>query len=236
VVGIPAGLVVRHVARRAIGGRSGELAVHVALRTCDCDVRSGEREPGQGVVIELRSGPLHGGVAGLARIWESGGGMARICCISKISKVTRCAIGRRAGILSSDVTLSTGDCNVRTSERELGQSVVIEFGAVPACSGVTGTAFAREPGGDMVRIRAGVVVLGVAGIAGCTGALELSANVAGRAVERCVRSSESKAGEAQVIELGTAPTVEGMAIRAGDPEAEGDVIGILSCAVLVYVT
>lgn len=53
---------VRHVAARALQGRSGELVVDMALRADKRDVRARQGELGGGVVIEFRAIPVGGRV------------------------------------------------------------------------------------------------------------------------------------------------------------------------------
>lgn len=228
-------LEIRHVTGSAVGRRPSKLAINMTLGTGDVDVSAGQGKLRQRVVIELRSCPLCSRVAALAGGGEPGGGVARIRRIPEICHVARGAIGGRAFELAVHMTLAAGDGDVCTGERELSECVVIELGTSPACGGVARTAFAWEAGRDVVRIGRCVVVLGVAGVAGSAGALELSANVAGHAVEAGVRSGKCEAGKPRVVELGSAPTIEGMAIGTGGTEAQRDVVWILGGPELSYV-
>jgi hypothetical protein len=87
VIRVPGGLEIRHVTGGAIGGGPGELAVHVALRASNIHVSAGQSELSQRIVIELRAGPLHGGMAALAGGREAGGSVIRIFRVPEIRNV-----------------------------------------------------------------------------------------------------------------------------------------------------
>jgi hypothetical protein len=106
------------------------------------------------------------------------------------------------------VALRAGDTDVLSGERKLCECVVIELCTSPTRGGVARSAFARKSGGDVIRIRRGVVFLGVAGIAGCARALVLAADVTALAGETSVGSSQSKAGDLRVVKFRATPSVK----------------------------
>ena len=151
----------------------------------------------------------------LAGLRESTLYVVRIGRALEILHMARSAIGGRAHKLPIDVALRAGHVHVRAGERELGERVVVERGRVPRRSVVTaltGLGKARLH----VRWIAGLVeVRQVAADAGGRSPGIFSADVASGAVQGGVRSSERKAGELEMVELGAHPVVHAVALRTG---------------------
>jgi len=120
-----------HVARSAISRRSDELSIDVALRASHADVRAGQRELRESVVIESRRIPRGSAVAALASGWEAGLGVRRIVGLIEVRQVTSDASRWRIVELPACVAGGTIQRRVRAGQGEAGELQVIELGAHP---------------------------------------------------------------------------------------------------------
>lgn len=84
-------LIIRQMTRETVGWSACEFTVHVTLQTRDVHMRAGQGEAGDRVV-ELRSGPLHGGMTRLTSGRKSGCYVIRICRLLEIWQVAGDAI------------------------------------------------------------------------------------------------------------------------------------------------
>lgn len=78
VIGIGSALKILQVACIASGGQAFVDAAGVALHARDSGVQASKGERGLGVVIERGAGPISGGVAERAVLWESSRYMVRV--------------------------------------------------------------------------------------------------------------------------------------------------------------
>ena len=218
-------LEILHVTADARGIRAAEVvvAVDVALRALHGGVRPGQGEAGRGV-IKGRIVPRARVVTLLTRRRESGLHVIGIGCAVEVLDVTRSAIRSRAHKLAINVALRTTDAYVRTGQRKLRESIVIECGRIPGAGVMASLAASGEAGLRMRRIIGLVEIRHVAPDAGGWGANELVARVAGVAVERCMSSGQGEAGELQVVELRSHPVVHRVALFASRRQMQRDVI------------
>lgn len=79
---------------------------------------------------------------------------------------------------------------------------------------------------DVIGIISSGEILGMAAHATSRSSLEIAAGVAGRALQVGVHAGQGKAGEAQVIKLGSEPRVHAVARLAGGRETGGGMVGI----------
>ena len=131
VVRIGGAIEVLHVARGAIGRRSDELTIDMALRTRHADVRPGQREFRESVVIESRRIPRAGVMARLTRGREAGLGVRRVVGLIKVRHVAAIASRRCIVELPTRVAGSTIEGRVRAGQGEAGELQVIKLGAHP---------------------------------------------------------------------------------------------------------
>lgn len=125
-----------HVARGAIGRRSDELPIDMALGARHADVRTGQRELRKGAVIEGRRIPRGSAVAGLARGREAGLGVWRIVGLIKVRHVASVAGRGRVVKLPARMTGRAIQRRVRASQGEAGELQVIELRAHPVVHGM----------------------------------------------------------------------------------------------------
>lgn len=187
VVRVGRTLKVLHVAGNTVGWSAGKLAIHVALGAGDGDVSTGQGKLGKGVVIESRGLPGGCGVAALACLRKSRLRVIRVSRFLEIGKVAAYASGGRASELASDMTGGAVQRNVGSGQGKAGHFQVVKLGAGPAIEAVTLFAGGGKPGRHMIWTCGGLIVLGMAGVALCGQADELSSRcslVAGSAVQR----------------------------------------------------
>ena len=201
--------VATHTSR--VRGGQGIVPVHVALRALHGGVRSRQGEA-CAVVIEGRIIPRSRGMTLLAVCRESRLHVVRIGCAVEVLHMARAAIRGRAHELVVDMALCAGDVDVSARQRELRKHVVIERRRIPAARIVASLTGRREAGLGVRRIICLVEIRQMAANAGSRRTYELPTRVAGRAVQRGVRSSEGESSELQVVELCAHPVVHGMAL------------------------
>jgi hypothetical protein len=134
----------------AIGRRSLELPVDVALRTSHRLVRTRQREPSRRV-IKLRSGPRRCCVTRLTGRWESRSYVVRILGIVEVCLVTTNTVCRSSLELAVRMALRTGNGLVCAGEREA-RRPVIELSPGPHRCCVTRLTGRGESRGYVVRI------------------------------------------------------------------------------------
>lgn len=217
-------LEVRQVTGGARGGEAGIPAAGMALRAGRCGVLPCEREFVL-AVIELRAGPLAGGVAYAAIGGESRGDMRRSGGLLKSAAVTIHARAGCSGKAAVEVALGAGDGGVFSGESEPGQRVV-EFGALPDFRGVASLAIGGKIRTPVVRIGGLLEVGGVAADASLRSAGEAAAHVTGGAGGFGMRAGEGEFCQRRVVEPGAQPRHRTMAGAAFFREARGYVIGI----------
>lgn len=97
-----------HVARRAIGGCTGISATDVALGTLQVRVHAGQREAGEGGVVELGSGP----------------GCRRVTYAAVTREPSLCVIRSRGGVEILLVTAEAGDRRVLREPADVARSAI----------------------------------------------------------------------------------------------------------------
>ena len=157
-------VVVGQVAVDASRAVQAVVVIDVALRALHGGMKSGKCEAGGGVV-ERRSRPVRGGVAGIASDRETGGFVRRIIGAVVISLVAVDAGRAVQAVIVVDVTLQALHGGMESGEREACRRMV-EGGTGPVGGGVTQSTVLREPGGFVGRIICAVVVGQVAVNAG----------------------------------------------------------------------
>jgi hypothetical protein len=239
VIGIGCPLKIFHVARDAVGGCAGKLAVHVALGTGDRHVGPGQREFSECTVVEGRRLPGRCGVATLASLRESGLhviGVGRLLEIGEMTTHARCG---RPGEFPSDVASVAIQRDVRSGQREAGKFQMVKLGVQPGIGAVTLFASGGKAGGYMAGSGGGLILLGMAGIALCGQTLKLSGGrsfVAGGAIQRCVGSHQGKAVLVLVDLLGgNLPALYAVALLATGAELTLVDIGMAIGALVTYI-
>ncbi len=164
MVGVGRALVILHVARIAIGWRTGKLAVHVTLSASCGQMRSGQWKLRKRVVIESRRLPRGGVVATLTSLREARLHVIRVARFLEVRQVTSHASGRRAGELSANVAGCAVQRGMRSDKREAGHLQVIEFRSEPGVSVVTLFASNGKVTGCVARLRV-LIILGVTRVA-----------------------------------------------------------------------
>lgn len=225
MVRIGGALEILQVTTDATGICAGQVVVpvHMALRALHAGVCSGEREA-RAAVVKRRIVPGTRVVALLAGRRESRLHVIWIGRAIEILHVARNAVGRGSHKLTVDMALSTGHVHVPTRQRELCERIVIESRRVPRAAVVAGLTCRRETGLRMRGIVRLVEVGEVAAHAACGRGVELSARVAGTAIQVRVRSDQGEPGELQVVEFRAHPVVHRVALLAGRREVERNVI------------
>jgi hypothetical protein len=200
VVGICRSLKILHVAAGARRRSTSELPVHVTLLARNIDVRTGEWELGEGVVVEARGLPGRGCVASLACCRKSRlqvVGLRRALEVLHVTSGARC---RSSGELAVHVTLLTCHVNVCSRERELGERVVIECRGLPGRGCVARLASGRKSRLHVIRVRRALEILHMASRARSWGTRELAVRVTLLAGHVGVCAGERKFRERVVIE------------------------------------
>ena len=149
-------------------------------------------------------------VALRALLRKSGSRVIRVCCLVVIRKVTANALRRRACKVIVHVALTALETRVGTRKGKLGQGVVIELGAGPCCSVMTGTAIPRESSRRVIGIGGGCEITGVTSIAIRRRPEELAVCVTTLTIELRVSPGQGEVREPGVIEPGTCPAVHSM--------------------------
>lgn len=175
-------------------------------------------------VVERRSVPIRGVVAGLATGRETGGAVIRVRDGVVFVAVARVAACGRAAEGIVDVTVRAGDVLVGAGQRERGRAV-IELRSVPLRGAVAKAAVLRKSRGRVIWTRSSVVVIQVAGTARRAEAGELAVGVTRVARHRCVRPGERKSCGG-VIESRSLPGRRRVTHRAVLGKAGGDVVWI----------
>lgn len=236
VIGILGVVECRQVATDAGGRRSPEEVVLMTLGASDCRVRSGERELGGGVMVELGSLPLRRGVAQRAVLREAGQDVIGIPGALERRQV---AGNAGAGGSAEDIVLVALGADyrrVRSGQGKLRGGIVVKFGPLPLRGAVAQRAVLREAGHHVIGI-AGVVECGE--MAGDTSAGRPSEDVVGMALgaaDRGVRPGQRKLGARGVVELSPLPLRRGVAQRAILREAGRDMIGVARVVEAAQVT
>jgi hypothetical protein len=136
VIGIGSALKILQVTCIASGGQAFVDAGGVALDARDGGMHASEGERSLGVVIENGTGPIRGGVAERAILWESGRYMVRVRGALIILQVARVAGRSQALVNAAGVALHARRGDVFASEREGGLRIVIENRACPVGGGM----------------------------------------------------------------------------------------------------
>ena len=139
-----------HMARCAIGWRSDELTIDVALSTSNIHMPTGQRELRECVVIEGRRIPCARAVAGLAGHREPGLGMGRIIGLVEVRHVAAVASRRRVVELPTRVACGAIQGRMCSGQREAGELQVIELRAHPVVHRVALFALNRQAQRDVV--------------------------------------------------------------------------------------
>ena len=226
VVRVRRGLEIFQVA--ADTGRVGAcqvvITVHVTLRALHGRMSAGQREPCRGM-IERSLCPRSRAVALLTSRRETRLNMIRIGGAVEVLDMARSAIGRRADKLAIDVALRAGHADVRTRQRELRKSIVIESRRIPRAGIVASLACCREASLGVRWVVRLIEICHVTAHATRRRAAELSAGVAGVAIQSRVRPSQRKIRRRpRMIKLRTQPVVHGVALVARGGEVEQDVV------------
>ena len=150
VIRIGRAVEVLHVARCAIGRRSHELAVDMALRAGHAHVRASQRELRKGVVIEGRRIPRACAMAGLASRREASLRVWWIIGLIKVGQVTAHAGCGRVVELPARVACGAIQGRMCSGQRESGELQVIELRAHPVIHRVALFALDRQAQGDVV--------------------------------------------------------------------------------------
>ena len=189
-------------------------------------VRAGQRE-GCLIVIEHRSRPRCGCMAGDAGSGEAGGDVIGIRGAGVVGLVAGIAVGRRARKLVVDVARCAGHRDVRAGQRE-SRLVVVEYRAGPRRGVVAGNACGGESCRNVIWIRGAAVIGFVARVAVSRRAGKLVVDVARRAGDGGVGAGERER-RLVVIEHRAGPRRGVVAGGTSGWESAGDVVGI-GCA------
>jgi hypothetical protein len=215
-------------------GRAGEVvvAVHVTLGALQRSMRAGQRES-RGCVIEGRPRPGNGRVARVAGGGKSGLHVVRVGRALVVLHVARGASARGQAIVAVDVALCALQGSVRSSKSE-SRAGMVESGSGPGSRAVTALASLRERSLHMVRIGGALVVLHVAGDAGCSGQVVIAIHMTLRALQRGVRAGEREAHRV-VVKRCRLPRRSAMAGLAGLRKTALHVIGIGRALIILQV-
>ena len=153
---------VTEVATQTIGGRAGELIIDVAAGTWSADVRSGQRELRERVVVKSGPGPGGRRVTGLAIGGEARLHVVRIGSAVVIARVATDAVRGCALELATHVARGTGQRRVGSGQREAGEPQVVKTRSGPAVHGMARLAGGGELQGLVVRIFRASEILQVA--------------------------------------------------------------------------
>ena len=195
---------------RAIGRRTGKLAIDVALGARNRGVSPREWERSLRV-IEDRPRPRDRRMARCARRWKPCLHVVWVGGAIELRHVARGAVGRGARKLIVDVALCACRCGMRAGERKFGKRGVIKTSSIPIHSGMANRAVVRQTGLHMAGTVGGVEVLLVTGKAIGRCSFELIVYMASNAFDRCVHACQREAGKPRMIEFGTQPGIHRMA-------------------------
>ena len=152
----------------------------------------------------------------LASRREAGLYVVRIGRAIEVFHVARGALGRCSDELAVDMALRATHADVRASQRELRERIVIESRRIPRAGVMAGLASGREAGLGVRRVVGLIKVRHVAAIASRRRIVKLPTRVAGGTIEGRVSAGQGEAGELQVIKLGAHPVVHRVALLAGN--------------------
>ncbi len=152
----------------------------------------------------------------------------------EIFEVAGDAVGGGIVEVAADVTGVAHHGNVRPGQGE-DRLVVVEGRRGPGGGGVAGGAGGGESASDVVGIRRAVEILDVAGGAVGWCAREFVSDVAGDAIQSCVRPRERIPSELEVIEFCPYPVVHQMAGFARRRKIHRQVTGIVRLLKLLQV-
>ena len=165
-------------------------------------------------MVEDRSRPTSRTVADGAIRGESARDVVGIGRFLEIGEVARGTISRRPGEAAVNMTLQARNAGVRSGQRKLRESRVIEARPCPTRCGMTKRAVLWQSGLHVIRVGRPGVVLQMAAYAVRACSLELPSDMAGRALKTSVHSRQSEAGESRMVEGRAEPTVHGVALLA----------------------
>jgi hypothetical protein len=220
VVRIGRAVEVLDVAGRAIGRGSHKLPVDMALGAGHADVRSGQRELRERIVVKRCRIPRAAVVAGLAGGGEAGLSVRRIVGLVEIRQVTADAGGRCASELPADmagIAIQRRVCPGQCESREL---QMVELGAHPVVHGVALFAGRRQVQRDVINSSRLCIceILLVAREARRRQSLKLSDGCPGVtrvAIDRSVRTNQREAIQVLIDLLnGYMPAFHGVALLA----------------------
>jgi hypothetical protein len=122
------------------------------------------------------------------------------------------------------VTLGAGQRGVCPSQGEPDRAVV-EVGGLPGRGVVAASASLGNAQRDVIGVGGLLVVGQVAADARSRRTFVIAAGVAGRAIQSCVHSGQSKPRDLEVIELSSCPCVHAMALLTTSRKGSSEVIG-----------
>lgn len=214
---------IHRVAGVAIGRNGCVVAVCVALHAGHGEMCPGQRK-GARRVIESGCGPAAGGMADAAIGGEAGSDVIGIRC-SRESGLMAGVAGRRRGCVAVvRMALRTRHGCMHTRQRIVCIERMVERSVEPVGRRMAKGAVLRQTKLCVGRIGCAQKILAVATIAGGRSPLVHIVDVAGGASQRGVGSGQRIAGVLQVIELGSYPTVHGVAALATGREPSGHMI------------
>lgn len=190
MIGVRRLLEIGQVAARAAGRSSGEFVPDMTLRTLHRRVRTGQREL-RTRVVEFGVLPVRRVVADRAILRKAGCDVIRIGRFLKIREVTTHALGRSGGEVVAGVAYRALYGRVCPGQRELSNRV-IEFRILPARRVMAYGTILRKRGGDVIWARRLLKVLEVTARALCRSGRKAVAEMALRALQRCMRSREGE--------------------------------------------
>ena len=211
VVGIGRVLEILQVARNASRNGKVVVPVDVALGARRGHVRAGQREPGFGM-IETRVRPRRSVVADSTGRGNTGLHMVGIGRALIVLHMARGAIGGSSCELAVDVAQGAGHGHVSARQREFAESIVIKRRGLPRGSAVAGLAGLREAGLGVGRVIGRLEGGKMAAHASGGRPREFSSQVAGRAGQRDVCSSQRESRKLQVVKRGAEPVIRAVAL------------------------
>lgn len=185
---------------------------------------------GEPAMVEHRSQPGRGCVAGCASGREVGCLMVRIARAQVVGLVTRITVGRGSFVHAVDMTFRARNGYVCAGKRER-RLAVVKLRTVPGTSRVANLAVGGESRRFMVRIGGAVVVVQVTGHARGLKIGEVPIHVTGHTWERCVFTGEREL-RFGVIEGGWTPAAGGMTDRTIGRKSGCFVVGIVGLVVV----
>ena len=150
--------------------------------------------------------------------------MVRICRALVILQVT--AHAGRVGqvVVPVEVAIAALQPGMRARDGETHRGV-IETCWLPRSRGVAVLACLREPKRDVIRVGSFAKIRQVATHTSGWRSLVLAANMATRAIKRGMSSGKGEPGNFKVVEGGTKPSDDRVALVASGREPGGDVVG-----------